>query len=549
MFYIMAKIFNVNGACIPDRHYMVNLDKRLEKIKTMVDAGDYFIINRARQYGKTTLLRALAEFLKKDYYVVSMDFQRMSASKFRTENIFSVTFARDFIRLLESGNFGNTPGQSPNPKSDKSLPDEDMFAMMKLQIDKKRDELELYELFRLLTDICSNTGRPIVLIIDEVDSAANNQVFLDFLAQLRASYLDRDISPAFQSVILAGVYDIRTMKLKLRSNDEHRLNSPWNIAAKFLIDMDFSPGEIAGMLKEYENDTHTGMNIDEITGLIHSRTSGYPYLVSSLCKNIDEEIAGTEKFPDKCSAWTREGFMEAEKLLLNDNNTLFQSLTGKLTDYPQLRTMLYQLLFTGKTIPYVSQNPYIDAATMFGFIKNLNGNAVIANRIFESMLYNLFISEEFSGSKMYDAGAQDKNLFIADGHLNVRRVLEKFVETFDYLYGDEEEAFLENAGRRYFMLFLKPIINGVENCYVESETRNRERMDLVIDYRGEQSIIEMKVWRGNAYNERGEDQLCSYLDYFHLKKGYMLSFNFNKKKTVGVREIVLGDRVLIEAVV
>lgn len=412
MFYIMAKIFNVNGACIPDRHYMVNLDKRLEKIKTMVDAGDYFIINRARQYGKTTLLRALAEFLKKDYYVVSMDFQRMSASKFRTENIFSVTFARDFIRLLESGNFGNTPGQSPNPKSDKSLPDEDMFAMMKLQIDKKRDELELYELFRLLTDICSNTGRPIVLIIDEVDSAANNQVFLDFLAQLRASYLDRDISPAFQSVILAGVYDIRTMKLKLRSNDEHRLNSPWNIAAKFLIDMDFSPGEIAGMLKEYENDTHTGMNIDEITGLIHSRTSGYPYLVSSLCKNIDEEIAGTEKFPDKCSAWTREGFMEAEKLLLNDNNTLFQSLTGKLTDYPQLRTMLYQLLFTGKTIPYVSQNPYIDAATMFGFIKNLNGNAVIANRIFESMLYNLFISEEFSGSKMYDAGAQDKNCLL-----------------------------------------------------------------------------------------------------------------------------------------
>ena len=80
---------------------------------------------------------------------------------------------------------------------------------------------------------------------------------------------------------------------------------------------------------------------------------------------------------------------------------------------------------------------------MSGFIKNLNGNAVIYNRIFESMLYNLFISEEFSGSKMYDAGAQDKNLFIADGHLNVRRVLEKFVETFDYLYGDEEEAFLE----------------------------------------------------------------------------------------------------------
>ena len=59
----------------------------------------------------------------------------------------------------------------------------------------------------------------------------------------------------------------------------------------------------------------------------------------------------------------------------------------------------------------------------------------------------------------------------------------------------------------------------------------------------------MKIWRGNEYNERGEEQLVGFLDYFHQKKGYMLSFNFNKKKETGVKEIVLGDRLLIEAVV
>ena len=96
------------------------------------------------------------------------------------------------------------------------------------------------------------------------------------------------------------------------------------------------------------------------------------------------------------------------------------------------------------------------------------------------------------------------------------------------------------------MLFLKPIINEIGNSYVEAETRNRERMDLVIDYRGEQSIIELKVWRGNAYNKRGEKQLSDYLDYFHLKKGYMLSLNFNKKKKTGIQEIVLGDKILRE---
>lgn len=79
--------------------------------------------------------------------------------------------------------------------------------------------------------------------------------------------------------------------------------------------------------------------------------------------------------------------------------------------------------------------------------------------------------------------------------------------------------------------------------------RNQERTDLIIDYRGVQYIIEMKVWRGNAYHERLEEQLISYLDHYHLKKGYMLSFNFNQKKQIGVHDIILGSRILTEAVV
>ena len=34
-----------------------------------------------------------------------------------------------------------------------------------------------------------------------------------------------------------------------------------------------------------------------------------------------------------------------------------------------------------------------------------------------------------------------------------------------------------------------------------------------------------------------------------LKKGYMLSFNFNKNKKVGMKDIMLGDKLLVEAVV
>ena len=75
------------------------------------------------------------------------------------------------------------------------------------------------------------------------------------------------------------------------------------------------------------------------------------------------------------------------------------------------------------------------------------------------------------------------------------------------------------------------------------------RTDLIIDYLGKQYIIEMKIWHGNEYNTRGEEQLLGYLNDYHLERGYMLSFNFNKNKKPGVQEIHFKDHTLIEAVV
>ena len=524
------KYFNTNGCCDPERHYMIDLSERLHEVKQMIDDGQYFSITRARQYGKTTLIHDLVDFLRNDYEVLSLDFQTLSFEDFKNEHSFTAAFSRE---LLEAS--GHIPESVKGDLEKFSAGTASAFTLSLL--------------FKTLIQWCELSDRKIVLIIDEVDSATNNQVFLDFLSQLRAYYLKRGRAAAFQSVILAGVYDVKNIRRKIRPEEEHRTNSPWNIAADFLVDMSFSVSEIAGMLQEYEADHHTGMDILLLSRLLYASTSGYPYLVSRLCKLIDERISGTKEFPDKADAWTRAGYLEAEKRLLTERNTLFESLVNKLTDYPQLRTVLYELLFTGKAIPYNPLNQYIDTAEMFGFVKNSNGNAVVANRIFESVLYNLFLSQGYMQSREYDAGLQEKNQFIVKGHLNMKKVLEKFVEHFTSLYGDREETFLEEDGRRYFMLYLKPIINGTGNCYVEPETRNRERMDLVIDYRREQFVIELKIWRGNAYNTRGEKQLSGYLDHFHLQKGYMLSFNFNKTKQIGLKEITVGNKLLIEAVV
>ena len=387
-------------------------------------------------------------------------------------------------------------------------------------------------------------------MIDEVDSASNNQVFLDFLGQLRAQYINRFQQTAFKSVILAGVYDVKNLRHKIRPDEEHKYNSPWNIAADFKIDMSFSKTEIAGMLQDYEKDHHTGMNVDEIATLLYQHTLGYPFLVSRLCQIMDEDIAINYDENRLKSVWTRQGFFTAVRMLLAEKNTLFESLSEKLNRYPELNDMLQSLLFTGKAIAYNYYEPAISVATMFGFVKNNHGVLAIANRIFETWLYNLYLStSEMQKQQIYSDALLDKNQFIVNGHLNMRQILERFVIHFNDLYGDSDETFIEQEGRKYFLLYLRPIINGTGNYYIEAETREQKRTDVIVDYRGEQYIIEMKIWHGQEYNTRGEKQLAEYLDAYHVNQGYMISFNFNQKKEIGVHEILIDDKKIIEAVV
>lgn len=534
----MARTFQVTGSCNPKLHYMVDITGRLEKIKVLIDHGDYFTINRARQYGKTTTLAALRHYLREQYVVIPLDFQLIGDAKFASEHIFSQAFANYLKRIVNNK-------KEPIFGLDQGIVDE--------IAESARDNVDFAfdDMFPMLSELCDTAEKPVVLIIDEVDSATNNKVFLDFLAQLRGYYLRRteNNTPTFQAVILAGVYDVKNIKMKLRPDSEHKLNSPWNIATDFLVDMSFNSEDIQGMLEQYETDHHTGMDIGCMADEIYNYTSGYPFLVSKLCKLLDERIAGNETFPRQSDAWTKEGIYAAVNLLISENNTLFESLTGKLTDYPELKEMLASILFEGKDYPYVATNHSIEMAAMFGFICKDHNVVRIANRIFEMVLYNHLLSEEMVGSRMYDSALVNRYQFTEGHRLNMAKVLEGFVKAFGEVSQGKDERFLEEEGRKYFMLYLKPIINGTGHSYVEARTRNLGRTDLVVDYLGEQFVVEMKIWNGKKYHAAGEAQTVEYLDYYGLKKGYMLTFNFNKQKEVGVKEIRYGDYTLVEAVV
>lgn len=533
------KRFNTTGLCVPAKHYMVDISERIQKIRAMVDEGDYFCINRARQYGKTTTLVELEKLLQPACIVIDLDFQDLGEASFSSEysfcSAFATAFSDSFFDQMES--------------DDASVCAQRVQALADAA---EQEKMTLLFLFRRIMEICSLSPKPVVLIIDEVDSATNNQAFLDFLAQLRSLYLKREKGKrvgTFQSVILSGVTDIRHLKAKIRPDEAHKVNSPWNIAADFNIDMSLSAEGIRGMLDEYEADHHTGMDTPTMAQTIRAYTSGYPYLVSRLCQLMDGEVA--LKMGSLSAAWTEQGLDEAIKVILADGNSaLFDSLMGKLINIPKLKGQLRRILMQGAVIPWLPDDEEQKLLAMYGFIKRSGNSVAVANRIFEMRLYQSFLGESTRNEAFSRDALDHKSIFINEDHsLNMPLILEHFVKVQRQIHGDSDEKFLEAEGRERFLTYLSPIINGTGTYSIEEQTRDGRRMDVVIHYLGKKYVVELKIWHGQRYNAAGEQQIMDYLDYFGLNTGYMVSFNFNQKKEPGVKRLALGNRVLFEATV
>ncbi|MBR4902914.1 MAG: AAA-like domain-containing protein [Victivallales bacterium] len=530
------KRFNTTGTCFPNKHYMVDLTERVAAIRAMVDNGDYFCINRGRQYGKTTTLEALANALQQDYVVFSISFEVVGDDAFLSEK----TLAKAFIDSL---------GRQVKFNLVKQLTDKLTDVIGKL-VSVPLENMSLPVLDELISDLCLAGEKPVVVIIDEVDQASNYESFIKFLGLLRAKYLNREKMPTFHSVILAGVYDIRNLKLKIRKDEEHSYNSPWNIAANFDIPMELSKNGIAGMLADYEADHSTGMDIDAMAKLLSDYTGGYPFLVSRLCQIMDEKLQKTEGFGSLSECWTKDGFLSALKVLLDERNTLFDDMIKKINDFPELRQLLHDTLCTGRRISFSQDDKPQNLALMFNFIRNDGGKVAVANRIFEIRLYNLFILEESRRNpELNSAGSVERSLYVKNGRLDMDTVMERFAVHYADLFGHRHGAFAEADARQCFLMFLVPIINGTGHYYVEAQTRDERRMDVVVDYRGDQFIVELKIWRGEAYREHGIEQLCDYLESMHMKKGYLLTFNLADGKQPGHHVTNVGDKTILETVV
>ncbi|MCP4104636.1 MAG: AAA family ATPase [Desulfobacteraceae bacterium] len=254
----MQKEFNDVGACIPGQHCMADTSEKIESIIRLIEKKKYFTISRPRQFGKTTTLSLLTEYLNKrdDYAALEITFEEIDPDAYQNQERFiyevlMMILARlEFLSLAEPARF----------------------------LEEQLEQVAtIPALSRFITKFIRDKfpGQSVVLLVDEVDKSSGNQLFLTFLGMLRNKYLQRSKGQdyTFHSVILAGVHDIKTIKAGIRPDDERQYNSPWNIAADFEVDLSFAPCEIETMLQDYSREKGIQPDIPAIAEKLHYYTS------------------------------------------------------------------------------------------------------------------------------------------------------------------------------------------------------------------------------------------------------------------------------------
>ena len=516
----MKRRFNSTGVCVTRKHYMVDIINKLKEIKELIDNEFYFTINKPRQYGKTTTLSELKKLLKEEYLVISISFEGIGDSVFEDEKNFCNKFLKIMITSLTFSN------------------KEESERLFKLS----QNINDLLDTSEAITKFIRDSKKEVILFIDEVDKSSNNQLFLSFIGMLRNKYLLREVEEdyTFKSVILAGLYDVKSLKLKLRKEEESKYNSPWNIAVDFAVDMSFSPKEISTMLNEYSEENNIDMDIKTISEELYFFTEGYPYLVSRLCQIIDEKIKKSMK-----ETWTKNDVQKAIKIINEEVNTLFESIVKNLENNNELYELTKNILIDGEQIVFNQLNPIISIGVTYGIFKKGEDGLEISNKIFEDIIYSYMISKIRATANNMSLYNIKSKLIEKNGELNIEKILKGFQQFMKEQYSSKDEEFIEHHGRLLFLAFIKPIINGTGFDFKEVQISEEKRLDLVITYNNFKYIIEMKIWRGPKYNEEGINQLCDYLNINGLENGYLLVFNFNKNKQYKEEKIEINNKKII----
>jgi hypothetical protein len=506
----MAKFFNTAGFCNPEEHYMVDPLKRLTEVEYLIKKKLYFTIHEPRQTGKTTYLHTFARKLNQEGKYVSLvvSFERAGFKSITVDKANEVINHRIF---MAAENQLSEVYQPPNPKGKK-----------------------YFDLLEYLSEWCQTLKKPLVLLIDEIDSLQDDTL-ISILRQLRDGYQLRPNNfPS--SVALVGLRDVRDYKAKIRP-DSNSLGtaSPFNIKAESLMLNNFTKQEVFELLEQHERETKQRFPL-EIKEEIFNLTNGQPWLVNAVANQI---VRGILK-DDYSKQITLDIVNEAKNQLILRRDTHLDSLADKLKEQRVKRVV--QAIINGESINFDILDDDLVYMRDLGLVSQTSplkfANSIYAEIILRIMLSPIEVS--------IPEKIQTPWFLNSDRTLNMDKVLQEFQKFYqrNSEFWIKRYEYRESAQHLLLLAFLQRIVNAGGEIIHEMALGNN-RLDLLVKFQNQEFALELKIWRDTYTIEDGKEQLSGYLDKLGQKKGYLIIFDPRDKSwedKIYTKEIIFEDK-------
>ena len=508
--------FNTEGPVVAADHYCVPPFERvnLGQILELIRDKRYFVLHAPRQTGKTSMLLALRDLLNRGavggFHCVYVNVEAAQAMREDVERA---------MRMI----LGELASRA------RSLGDGFLYETW-------ADILETFgsaALGEALTRWCEANPKPLVLLIDEIDSLIGDTL-IAVLRQLRAGY-DRRPAGFPQSVALCGVRDVRDYRI--RSSSENAAiagGSAFNVRGESLRLGDFTEAEVRALLAQHTEETGQAFT-PEALETVWTETRGQPWLVNALCRRV---CFATEAGRDRSRAITRDDLLDAREHLIVSRQVHLDQLADKLRE-ERVRRVVEPLLSGSDEARYHAHD--LEYVRDLGLVAR-DDPLRIANPIYAEV-----VPRELTWAAQSSL-LQEVDWYVdAEGSLDVGKLLGAFQAFFrehsEHWLGRFD--YVEAGPQLVLQAFLQRVVNS--GGRIEREYGlGRGRTDLLIVWpRGggsgegtpgpapaDRYVVECKVLRRSleATLREGLEQTAGYMDRCGSREGHLVLFDRSEGK-------------------
>ncbi|HPM01451.1 MAG TPA: AAA-like domain-containing protein [Candidatus Cloacimonadota bacterium] len=526
------KFFNTAGPVNRPQHYKVDPLHRwnLDEILSLIDQEKYFILHAPRQTGKTSSMLALQDYLNQEgkYFALYANFEMGQASRNDVKSALKaiVTELLNNMRLLLNSDFDYQSGL-------------ELFSQVEAE----------NGLNAILTYISESVDKPVVLMIDEIDSLVGDTL-ISVLRQLRAGYTKRPLSfPS--SVILCGVRDIKDYRIHTSGQDIITGGSAFNIKAESLRLGNFSKEDVINLYSQHT--TETGQKFEESCyDLIMDYTDGQPWLVNALAYEVTYNIKENR---DPTVTITPQLLEIARERLILSRQTHLDQLADKLKE-DRVRRVILPMITGDQTKTDKDDKEY---CLDLGLIKKTDEGFEIANQIYKEIL-----PRELSSEHQDNFLSMFRPVWInPDGSINVKTLLTLFKDFWNEntgIWGSNIAGYQEAAPQLITQAFLQRVANG--KGFISREYGlSRKRTDLMLKWQYEKEgqlviqnvVMELKIIHQKLNYQKVLNeaiiQTANYAKICGVKQANILIFDRDKSQNWSAdeaNEVIEHDGISLE---